>query len=154
MLQKDRCIYHKLTFPCFIKLLRNELFNYGLLGSGKKEITCNKEKSSSMFQRMENGFVCILSSKLPMNTNLSIIASIQCWNFRLWLNPPCSKTNVLIHRFENHVVKERIRDKDWGIGKKKSLKGENLTREKMVIMMLMMSITQEMRILSKFKVER
>jgi hypothetical protein len=24
--------------------LRNELFNYGLLGSEKKDITCNKEK--------------------------------------------------------------------------------------------------------------
>ncbi len=43
-LQKDRCRYHKLTFPCFIKFLRNELFNYGLLGSEKKDITCNKEK--------------------------------------------------------------------------------------------------------------
>jgi hypothetical protein len=70
------------------------------------------------------------------------------------LNPPCSKINELIHRFENHVVKERILDKDSGIGKKKHLKGENLSREKMVIMMLMMSITQEMTFLSKFKVER
>ncbi len=52
------------------------------------------------------------------------------------------------------MVKERILDKDRGIGKKKSLKGENLTREKMVIMMLMMSITQDTRFLSKFKVER
>jgi hypothetical protein len=134
--------------------LRNELFHNGLLGSEKKEITCNKDKSSSMFQRMENDFDCILPSKLPMNTNLPIITSIQCWNFRLWLNPPCSKTNELIHRFENHVVKERILDKDWGIGKKTSFKGENLSREKMVIMILMMSITQEMRFLSKFKVER
>jgi hypothetical protein len=41
------------------------------------------------------------------------------------------------------VVKERILNKDWGIGKKKSLKGENLTREKMVIMMSVMSITRD-----------
>jgi len=48
-LQKHHCRYYKLTFPCFIKFLRNDLFSYTLLGSEKKEITCNKEKALQCF---------------------------------------------------------------------------------------------------------